>query len=369
VVGDTSLDAGTVVVLDANKHLTTSSTGYDNALLGVVDTAVATSTYQVSIAGNQAVKVTNENGPIEVGDYLTTSEKFPGYAMKATRSGRVLGQALSSFTDSVSNSYGIINVRIDTSYAIIDNHFVLNGSMQPANGVTSTVDSTYLIDQKGSGNILNLQAAGINRFMVASTGSVLINASTTNLTDNVLTVKALDKEVVTINARGDLALAGVITIKDDSYAGSITTNSDGFADIDFTNDLGTGKPAIELTVESTSDAFARIVSFKMDAQGRYTGFTMKSFNTTGSGVSVTVHYLVIAKPNGYNTSISNLPVLQSPGQISSPSVSVPDPGTVSGTSTPPSTTDTGSGTSTPPTDGGLVGPTISDTLDTTSPTP
>jgi hypothetical protein len=329
--------------------------------LGVVSNSVASSTYAVAVSGNQMVKVTNENGPINIGDYLTTSDKFPGFAMKATRSGKVLGQALSSFTSANSNDSGLINVRLNVSYALIDNHFVMDGSVQAANGVTTTPNSTFLIDQKGTDDILTLQAAGINRFMVASTGSVLINASTTNLTDNVLTVKALDKEVVTINARGDLAIAGVITIKDDSYAGSVTTNSDGLAEIDFTNDLGTGKPSVQLTVESDTDAFARIVSFKQDAQGRYTGFTMKSYNNSGTGVPVIVHYLVIGKQNGYTTSLSTTPSSQ--GQQNTP---------ISNTTPVIGGTDTGSGTvlgtSTPPSDPAIVGPVPTDTGTTTTST-
>ena len=42
------------------------------------------------------VKVTTENGPVAPGDYLTTSSK-PGYAMKATHSGQVIGRVMGSF--------------------------------------------------------------------------------------------------------------------------------------------------------------------------------------------------------------------------------------------------------------------------------
>jgi len=48
----------------------------------------------VALNGRVLIKVTMENGPVKVGNYLTSSSK-PGYAMKATRTGRVVGIALS----------------------------------------------------------------------------------------------------------------------------------------------------------------------------------------------------------------------------------------------------------------------------------
>lgn len=50
----------------------------------------------VALVGRVPVKVTLENGPIKVGDYLTTSSKA-GYAMRATEPGSTIGIALESF--------------------------------------------------------------------------------------------------------------------------------------------------------------------------------------------------------------------------------------------------------------------------------
>ena len=43
------------------------------------------------------MKVTLDNGPITVGDPLTSASSTPGYAMKATRAGKILGYALEAF--------------------------------------------------------------------------------------------------------------------------------------------------------------------------------------------------------------------------------------------------------------------------------
>ncbi len=48
-------------------------------------------------AGRVPVKVSTENGSIEVGDALTSASSTPGAAMKATGSGKILGYALEPF--------------------------------------------------------------------------------------------------------------------------------------------------------------------------------------------------------------------------------------------------------------------------------
>lgn len=51
----------------------------------------------VALVGRVPVKVTSENGSIQPGDYLTTSST-PGYAMRATKAGSVVGMAMGSFS-------------------------------------------------------------------------------------------------------------------------------------------------------------------------------------------------------------------------------------------------------------------------------
>lgn len=52
----------------------------------------------VAFSGRIPVKVTTENGEIKRGDYITVSATIPGYAMKLTGEGRVIGRALSDYT-------------------------------------------------------------------------------------------------------------------------------------------------------------------------------------------------------------------------------------------------------------------------------
>ena len=80
-----------------------STTAYDANLVGVVSTqpgvilgdAYGKSTDSlIALAGRVPVKISLENGPIEVGDFLTSASSTPGAAMKANSAGRVIGMAL-----------------------------------------------------------------------------------------------------------------------------------------------------------------------------------------------------------------------------------------------------------------------------------
>ena len=71
------------------------------------------------------VKVTNENGAIAMGDYLTSASR-PGYAMKATKPGIMIGQALSSF-DGLFET-GLVTVFMGVGYYDGENFASYTGS-------------------------------------------------------------------------------------------------------------------------------------------------------------------------------------------------------------------------------------------------
>lgn len=103
-----SLAAGDVVSVDSTRaeYVRKSQGAYEPSVIGIVSTnpgytlgepAVGYAA-QIALAGRVPVNVTNENGTIVPGDYLTTSST-PGYAMKATEAGPVIGIAMDSFGD------------------------------------------------------------------------------------------------------------------------------------------------------------------------------------------------------------------------------------------------------------------------------
>ncbi len=104
-------EPGDVVSISTNHDIaiTLSSDAYDTSVVGVIATepgvllgAETEHGYPVALAGRIPVKVTNEGGNIERGDFLVASSK-PGYAMKANshkiQQGMVLGKALENFTE------------------------------------------------------------------------------------------------------------------------------------------------------------------------------------------------------------------------------------------------------------------------------
>jgi hypothetical protein len=98
------LEKGEVVTVDAtdNHNVKRSQAAYQKDVLGIVSTApgfVAGSytenSYPIALVGRVPVNVTTENGMIKAGDRITAAS-IPGYGMRATVAGRVLGTALES---------------------------------------------------------------------------------------------------------------------------------------------------------------------------------------------------------------------------------------------------------------------------------
>jgi hypothetical protein len=107
---DTTFEEGDVVAIDdvTVGSVKKSKTSYDQDIVGIYSTGTGislSSPFQnsaanhvpVALSGNVPVKINTENGAIKKGDYLTSSST-PGYAMKATHSGQVIGKALEDFS-------------------------------------------------------------------------------------------------------------------------------------------------------------------------------------------------------------------------------------------------------------------------------
>jgi hypothetical protein len=123
---DASVMPGTVVSIDSTMTagVKMSTQTYDPHLLGVVSTKPGITIggddlrllfgkpVFVALAGRVPVMVNNENGPIKVGDYLTSSST-PGVAMRASKAGPVIGQALTAFD---SSNTGVVTVFIRSGF-------------------------------------------------------------------------------------------------------------------------------------------------------------------------------------------------------------------------------------------------------------
>lgn len=125
---DQSIGAGDLVTTETGSGSATvakSSTSYQSNLVGIVSTkpGITLSEWEdvngadkrpVALAGRVPTRVNSENGPIKVGDYVTSSST-PGIGMRANKAGRVVGVALSSFSG---EGEGRVEVFVNSTYSL-----------------------------------------------------------------------------------------------------------------------------------------------------------------------------------------------------------------------------------------------------------
>jgi hypothetical protein len=119
---DSSINYGDLVSLDGTgvSQISKSNGLNDRNMLGIVSTKPGLVMGEadgngkpviVALTGRVPVKVTNTNGDIKAGDFITSSN-IPGVAMKATEAGQVIGQALSDYTATSTDAVGTVMVFI-----------------------------------------------------------------------------------------------------------------------------------------------------------------------------------------------------------------------------------------------------------------
>ncbi len=133
---DNTVEEGDVVALDGTgiSQVAKSNKRYQKNVLGIISTkpgmviGEADGTGKaviVGLSGRVPVKVTDENGKVKAGDFLTAGS-VAGKAMKATGSGQVIGQALTDDDGSgkiyvfIKNTYSDGTTADDTELTIAD---------------------------------------------------------------------------------------------------------------------------------------------------------------------------------------------------------------------------------------------------------
>jgi hypothetical protein len=116
-IKDPEIKKGDIVSL-RNKEVFRSNIPYDENMVGVVGEnpilvfgKETTTTLPVVSYGKTSVRVTNQNGEIKKGDFITSSNR-PGVGQKATESGFVVGRALENFNE----DEGLIPVFVNIQY-------------------------------------------------------------------------------------------------------------------------------------------------------------------------------------------------------------------------------------------------------------
>jgi hypothetical protein len=121
---ETEIEPGAVMSLTESGELQKSSTSYDKKVAGVISGAGlykpaiildrkegAINQCPIAMIGKVCVNVCDINGPIEVGDLLTTSD-IAGFAMKATDPVRAFGAVIGKALKPLNSGKGLIPILI-----------------------------------------------------------------------------------------------------------------------------------------------------------------------------------------------------------------------------------------------------------------
>jgi hypothetical protein len=210
---DTSLAAGDVVSLDPSIQdgVQQSQSPYDGELLGVVSTkpgvALGNSDTPsgvqelIALAGRVPINVTNENGNINAGDYLTSSD-IPGVAMRATDPGRVVAVAMQSFAPDPSEGtttgsiLGFINLGwepgMNADEPAASSSFSIAGDLQSFFGVIANVGNTIQTFIRAS--MIAVENLFVKKEVVLPGGSIEVPSGPDQMAGNA-TLTALSSEV------------------------------------------------------------------------------------------------------------------------------------------------------------------------------
>ena len=253
-VSDPNIGPADIVSLPSSDsaELTKSTTAYDQHLFGVISTkpgiilgsndSMSQDPNQrpVALKGRVPVKVSVENGPINIGDTITSSST-PGVGMKATRPGQIIGNALEPFSCSTSNdsqsasesaSFGLVNPTSTCQGTIIV--FINVGYNDPTPAIITTLDqmSTFAINiatnsaavvTDNAGNVIsrtevlagavvgNLQAGVINAQSININGQSLRDYIASVVNDLGLTISGQNNNIISPIASIDQIHTGLIS--------------------------------------------------------------------------------------------------------------------------------------------------------------
>lgn len=161
-ISDREAKDGDILVITPEKGITRTNIPYDIHLFGVLQDnplvafkKVDRTGKTVARSGMTQVNVTNKNGPIKAGDGITSSE-IPGYGMKATISGHIIGVATADFSPSADGK-GQVTVALKIEYADLTTARSANRLLQ----YIGTAFFKNIQDPQGFGLLLKSLIAGL----------------------------------------------------------------------------------------------------------------------------------------------------------------------------------------------------------------
>lgn len=257
---DASLEAGDVVAADGTTPVQVVKATSTSPILGVVSTkpgvllngykpltdvvsssSATATTVPVALSGRVPVKVSEENGPVQPGDYLVASSIHPGYAAKAVAAGSVIGRALERFGESGSDLGKILMFMQSGYYQPTVADLLQSSTASQDSGWLNSLGDLNMTDALAFGNIAvrgsvaiqkDLHVAGV---IYAATLKVDTLVAKKLCLDDVCITKPELQQLLQLLHNGSAAPTGSsvgsgTSAPEGSVAGTSTTSNIGGAD-------------------------------------------------------------------------------------------------------------------------------------------
>lgn len=178
----------------------------------------------VGLVGQIVTHVTNENGPIAVGDPITISKTTPGYGAKANSAGSIVGFALESFNE----SQGSILVYVKPQWHA--------GSLFDEKGVRFTSDIELSQDPDSAFSVIGSPSLSLLGNREGVDQGFIVNTDLAEDGSYSLKIQnELNEDRLELRNNGDVLLSGKLYL-----AGSEGFQSDAYLFYDGDSDLTTG---------------------------------------------------------------------------------------------------------------------------------
>ena len=287
---DDSIGPGDVVSIDPSlpAGVKRSSKPYDIQTIGVVSTAPGITlddaiglghgrAVPVALAGRIPVKVSTENGRVKTGDLLTPSSTA-GVAMKATKAGQIIGQALQDFSYQ-DGEIGLVMTFVKTVHW--NGGALVNLLPEPIDNSQGALGKTLLsqfVAIKQSLELTNLSEILADRIAVGleiitpqvTTDDLVLNTIKPVGVDIIMELGAdgrfvirnpEGKEAIVFDAQGNAKFAGTVTVDKikanqieglEIYAGSIKSLGEQIAQLSDQNDAATDSSTNQTVLGTTT---------------------------------------------------------------------------------------------------------------------
>ncbi|MEK7632960.1 MAG: hypothetical protein AAB473_04180 [Patescibacteria group bacterium] len=296
---------GEIVVFGDASQQVKRSTGkaYSQTIAGIVSTRPGflagenrSGNYPIALAGRVPTLVSTENGAINIGDPLTTST-HPGYAMKATEAGPILGYAAESFSGSMGSVVVYVNVSYYSGAPVTEGPAADNFISQLTQDIENFDTAGTLNFNGGQLLAIGSMTSANGTWRLESDGDLVTSG---RLVELVRSAQGTDVETYAATSRQmTVQLSGTVTLVN------------GHADVHFVD----VDPSFVDVVDTNPTYRALVTPYGATGALYVTNRTVHGFSITESGAAsngVSVDWLVIATRRDYApTAIPTIPIVSS----------------------------------------------------------